>query len=84
MLAIYEGGHMKKLLFLFAFAILTAGQPLVAENNSDGSDDMDKRREKKANEIITEMNDSGASQSDINAQKRANKQAFGHEGEIDF
>lgn len=75
---------MKKLLFLFAFAILLAGQPLIAEDDSGNSDDMDKRREKKANEIISEMRDSGASQSDINAQKKANKQAFGHEGEVDY
>ena len=76
---------MKKLLFLFALAILLASnQPLIADDDSGNSDDMDKRREEKANEIITEMHDSGASKSDIDAQKRVNKQAFGHEGESEY
>ncbi|WGW02871.1 hypothetical protein [Tropicibacter oceani] len=45
--------------------------------------DMDARHKAKANEIITRMTENGASASEIAAQKAANKQSFGHEGEFD-
>ncbi|MCJ2186614.1 hypothetical protein [Novosphingobium beihaiensis] len=45
------------------------------------NDNMDERRKKKANEIITNMHDNKASGRDIQAQKKANKESFGHEGE---
>ncbi|WP_157081061.1 hypothetical protein [Novosphingobium naphthalenivorans] len=41
----------------------------------------DERRKEKANQIITQMHDNNASAEDIQAQKKANKQSFGHEGE---
>jgi len=46
-------------------------------------DDKDKRRKAKANEIITNMHDNNASPADIAAQKKANKEGFGHEGDYD-
>ncbi len=46
-------------------------------------DEMDERRKQKANEIITKMHDDKKSPADIAAQKKANKQSFGHEGEYD-
>ena len=48
-----------------------------------GDKTMDQRRQDKANEIITKMHDDGASPQDIAAQKKANKESFGHEGEHD-
>ncbi|ADE86053.1 hypothetical protein [Rhodobacter capsulatus] len=49
------------------------------------SDDdvMDKKRQKAADKIITRMTEEGASPGDIKIQKKANKDAFGHEGECD-
>src|SRR3546814_8142845 len=44
------------------------------------NDKMDERRKQKANEIITHMHDNNASPQDIQAQKKSNKQSFGHEG----
>ena len=46
-------------------------------------DDKDQRRKAKADEIITKMHDENKSREDIAAQKKANKQGFGHEGEND-
>ena len=49
------------------------------------SDDMDKRRSDKANEIITKMTLNNPSDGEaIAAQKKANKELLGHEGECDF
>lgn len=44
---------------------------------------MDERRKEKADQIITTMHDNNASPQDIAAQKKANKESFGHEGEHD-
>lgn len=45
---------------------------------------MDDRRKDKADEIITKMKEDGASGADIKAQKKANKDAFGHEGSFKY
>jgi hypothetical protein len=51
----------------------------------NGQQDMDARRKEKAQEIIKKMRDGQevgeVSERDIDAQKKANKEAFGHEGE---
>ncbi|NBN64993.1 hypothetical protein GWI72_14595 [Microvirga tunisiensis] len=46
-------------------------------------DDMDERRKKQADKIISQMTENEASAKDIAAQKKANKKAFGHEGSYD-
>lgn len=45
-------------------------------------DKMDKRRKEAADKIITKLTAEGKDK-DIPAQKKANKEAFGHEGEAD-
>lgn len=46
-------------------------------------DVMDRKRQHAADKIITKMTESGASNEDIKIQKKANKDAFGHEGGYD-
>ncbi|WP_160174961.1 hypothetical protein [Methanococcoides methylutens] len=46
--------------------------------------EMDKKRKGAADKIIDGMVVDGASQQDINTQKKANKKHFGHEGEADI
>lgn len=46
-------------------------------------DDMDERRQKQADKIISKMTEDKASGKDIAEQKKANKKAFGHEGSYD-
>lgn len=41
----------------------------------------DEKKKEKANRIIEDMQDKGASQSEIKTQQKANKQYLGHEGE---
>ena len=52
---------------------------------SSGQQDMDARRKEAAEKIIKKMRDDQqvgeATEKDIDAQKEANKKAFGHEGE---
>jgi hypothetical protein len=49
------------------------------------SDDMDKRRSDKANEIITKMTLNNPSDAEaIAIQKKTNKELLGHEGECDL
>jgi hypothetical protein len=47
---------------------------------SDDEDTMDARRKQKANEIISRLAAEGKTR-DIPAQKKANKELLGHEGE---
>lgn len=69
---------MKKWLWVLALVnMMSIGQFVVAQ---DGSDDMDNRRHKKANEIVQKMRDEGASESDVKAQEKANENAYGHSG----
>lgn len=70
---------MKKWLWVLSLVnMMSIGQFVVAQ---DGSNDMDKRRHKKANEIVQKMRDEGASEWDIKAQEKTNEEAFGHSGD---
>ena len=46
--------------------------------------EMDKKRKQIADKIIDNMTMNGASQGDINRQKKTNKEQLGHEGEVDM
>ncbi|WP_440954497.1 hypothetical protein ACSAZK_12825 [Methanosarcina sp. Mfa9] len=46
--------------------------------------EMDKKRKQIADKIIDDMTVNGASQGDINRQKKTNKEHLGHEGEVDM
>ncbi|WP_255335743.1 hypothetical protein [Methanosarcina sp. KYL-1] len=50
----------------------------------DKEKEMDERRKKNANKIIDKMVENGASRGDIAAQKKANKELLGHEGDPDI
>jgi hypothetical protein len=51
-------------------------------SSSQKEKQMDQKRKNQADKIVTKMHDNGASKSDIQAQKKANKKHFGHEGEF--
>ncbi len=88
---------MKSRFLLFVFTILMGfglimGQISTAAAQSQSSDKsksssqknkktMDQRRKDQADKTINDMIDRGASQSDIQVQKKANKKYYGHEGE---
>jgi hypothetical protein len=52
-----------------------------SQNDRTQKKTMDERKKEKADKIISDMTDRGASQSDIHTQKKANKKYYGHEGE---
>jgi outer membrane murein-binding lipoprotein Lpp len=88
----------KVFLLVFAILIgfvLMAGQVSTSMAQNQSSDtsksstqndkkkkNMNQKRKDQADKIITDMTDKGASQSDIQAQKNANKKYYGHEGEF--
>ena len=48
----------------------------------DKEKEMDNKRKEIADRIIDDMATDGASQGDINQQKKTNKELLGHEGEV--
>jgi hypothetical protein len=54
----------------------------MSNGEKDKEQEMEQKREEIADKIITEMTESGASQSDIEQQKKTNKDLLGHEGEF--
>jgi hypothetical protein len=47
-------------------------------------DEMDKKRKKIANKIISDMTIDSASKEDLKIQKKTNKELLGHEGEVEL
>lgn len=53
----------------------------MSNGETDKDKEMDEKREKIADKIITDMTVDGASQEDIQQQKKTNEATLGHSGE---